>query len=243
MRASLWAGPRPHRGSAAAPAPIALFAALSSFDRTQTPASTVPTVAPDVADPVGIIGLPPEGATPSSPRRGELVLSFMFGHTLGDPGRFNVNVYAAGRLIWQRLGDSRGDGNPNTTGLIEQRLTLEGVELVRSEVLSTGLFDLDLHFMSAHSLLSGDVRVLSGDRLVRVTWGDIGPDDAAMTLPTLEQAAALQRLDARLADPSSWLPESAWENPELRAYVPSMYSVCYEAEHGVGLDRVLASLP
>ncbi|CAN5193447.1 hypothetical protein BH20ACT24_BH20ACT24_10220 [soil metagenome] len=108
----------------------------------------------------------------------------MFGHTLGDPGRFNVNVYADGRLIWQRLGDSRGDGNPNTTGLIEQRLTLEGVELVRSEVLSTGLFDHDLHFMSAHGLLSGDVRVLSGDRLVRVTWGDIGPDDAAMTLPT-----------------------------------------------------------
>jgi hypothetical protein len=33
----------------------------------------------------GIVGLAPVGATPSTPERGELVLEFTFGHTMGDP--------------------------------------------------------------------------------------------------------------------------------------------------------------
>jgi hypothetical protein len=199
-------------------------------------------VAPDVPEAVGLIGLPPEGATPSTPREGELVLSFMFGHTMGDPGRFTFHVYADGRVIWERLGDLRR----SSTGLIEQRLTREGVGLVRSEVISTGLFGHDLHLASAHGLLFGEVRVSDGDRLVRVTWGDCcdpGSEDVAKEMPTPEQASALQRLDARLADPASWLPASAWEDPDMKPYVPSSYSVCYDTEQGVGLDRVLASLP
>ena len=44
-----------------------------------------------------LVGFPPTDAAPSSPNRGELVLSFMFGHTNGDPGRFGMHVYADGR--------------------------------------------------------------------------------------------------------------------------------------------------
>ena len=47
----------------------------------------------------GIVGLPPVGAAPSTPKSGELVLGFTFGHTFGDHGRFRVSVYADGRLI------------------------------------------------------------------------------------------------------------------------------------------------
>ena len=43
---------------------------------SQTPVATGPTIAPDGADRVGLVGLAPEGATPSSPKRGEPVLGF-----------------------------------------------------------------------------------------------------------------------------------------------------------------------
>jgi hypothetical protein len=214
------------------------------FDRTLTPTTTGPTIAPDVTGPVGIIGLPPESATPSSPSRGELVLGFTFGHTGGDPGRFSVFVYEDGRLIWQRLGGGADENAIEySTGLLEQRLTPEGVELVRSEVLSTGLFDRDVHFTSLYGLRSGQVSVRTGDGLVRVSWGDIGLNDVTWETPTPEQASALQRLDARLADPASWLPASAWVDQEVKAYVASRYSLCFETRQDVGLDRVLASLP
>jgi hypothetical protein len=193
----------------------------------------------------GIVGLPPVGATPSAPKSGELVLGFTFGHTFGDPGRLRVSVYADGRLISERLGDPSGEGD--ATGLLEQRLTPEGVELVRAEVISTGLVDHDLHLTSGEGLYFGQIAFRTGDRLVHVTWGDVTWDDVdpdvARQSPTPEQASALIRLDARLADPASWLPASAWEDPETKAYVPSGYSVCLEGKRGLGLDRILASLP
>jgi hypothetical protein len=60
--------------------------------------------------------------------------------------------------------------------------------------------------------------------------------------PTAVQVNALTGLDARLEDPGSWLPASAWEDPAVRPYVPSAYSVCYYGA-GVGLSQVLALLP
>jgi hypothetical protein len=210
-------------------------------DRRPTPGGTGPTVAPRYPGQVGFIGLAPKGATPSSPSTGELVLEFMFGHTGGDHGRFGGQLYADGRLIWHKNGDPSGKGDP--TGLIEQRLTPEGVELVRSEVFSTGLFDHGTrHFWGAHGLVGGQIEVRDGDRLVRLTWGDGRPFDEPMTVPTVEQASALERLDARLAD-LAWLPASAWEDPEIRAFVPSRYMVCIETDVEVGLDGALASLP
>lgn len=194
----------------------------------------------------GIVGLAPVGAAPSTPKSGELVVGFTFGHTFGDPGRFHVSVYADGRLISERLGDPSGEGAP--TGLLEQRLTPDGVELVKAEVISTGLVDHDLHLTSGEGLYFGHIAFRTGDRFVHVTWGnrvtfdDVDPD-VARQRPTPEQARALILLDARLADPESWLPASAWENPTITAYVPSGYSVCLEGKRGLGLDRVLALLP
>lgn len=214
-------------------------------DRGLTPGGTGPSVAPVLTEPVGLVGLPPEDATPSLPKRGELVVGFVFGHTMGDPGRFGLHLYEDGRVIWQKLGEDYAGGDPTPTGLIEQRLTPEGVELIRSEVLSLGLFDRDRHLVGGYVPNFGWIEVRDGDRLVRVTWGDVGsgfppgPDMQA----TAEQALALQRLDARLEDLPSWLPASAWVDRGPRPFVASRYSVCYDTEPGVGLDRVLGSLP
>jgi hypothetical protein len=212
-------------------------------ERSITPGGTGPVVAPAYLGPIGIVGLPPEDAVPSSPSEGELVVWVMLGHSGGDPGRFGLNVYEDGRVIWQKLGDLSEGGDRRATGLIEQHLTSEGVELIRSEVLSTGLLDRDRYFVGAYLPYFGAIEVPDGDRLLQVSWGDIGPRTGPETPATPEQADAIKELGARLEDLASWLPASAWEDRELRPYVASRYSVCYEAEQGVGLDRVLASLP
>jgi hypothetical protein len=104
------------------------------------------------------------------------------------------------------------------------------VELVLADVLATGLFDHDRVLIGTLGLHYGGIEVRDGDRLVQLAWGDAGFEesiDSVATTPTPEQVRTLERLDARLEDLTSWLPASAWDDPELRAYVSSRYGVCY----------------
>ena len=168
---------------------------------------------------VAFIGLPPEGATSSTPERGELVVEFLCcqGGTEGLPNL--ILVYADGRLIWERQGDLPEGANDFDTGLLEQRLTPEGVELIRSEVLSARLPEQNPDCFTG-------TRVRDGGRLVTV--GACGGE----TL-TQAQIDALSGLSDRLYDVASWLPESAWEDRTIRGYVPSRFQVCMP-----GTDRI-----
>jgi hypothetical protein len=158
----------------------------------------------------GFIGLPPVGATPSTPESGELVIQYWvdtegFEHSEG--GR--AWVYADGRLITLReKSDLPEAANRWSSGLLEQRLTPEGVELLRSELVTTGLFE---HHQPAGREASPHnvIQVRIGDRLVRV------------------QASFPERLRERLANLESWLPASAWANRQIRAYVASRYAIYY----------------
>ena len=98
----------------------------------------------------GFIGLPPEGATPSAPQSGELVVHWEGWSATLPPVHggtiVRVWLYADGRIIWDRR--SHGDpsavpipegANELTSGYLERRLTREGVQLLRSAV--AGLFD------------------------------------------------------------------------------------------------------
>jgi hypothetical protein len=213
-----------------------VLVASSPFERTGTPAvpgptaGTGPSVAPD-PDGGRRIGLPPEGADPSSPERGELVITYY-----GRPefGVLQVLVYADGRVIWrEEYGPT--DANGINTGFLEQRLTPEGVELLRSEVISSGLFDRDRHFDEGVNspyaeLIWGEIRLDDGDRFVSVRWGaNIGTPDSP-TSPA--QVTALVRLNELFLDLASVLPASAWEDPEVKAYVPSRYAICYSHLQG-----------
>lgn len=80
-------------------------------------------------------GLPPEGATPSKPLRGELVMEGS-GSDLGY--MYYVNLYADGRLIWARHVQGGALPGNNLPRWIEQRLTPEGVELLRSGAVPLG---------------------------------------------------------------------------------------------------------
>lgn len=117
----------------------------ASNARARIVPSTRPTVAPTVTPKLrialaptlkpslfrGLIGLPPEDAEPSSPLVGELVDSYWVAGG-GLPYRGTARLYADGRLIWNRYYDGPRGHNAHTTGYIEQRLSPDGVELVRS---------------------------------------------------------------------------------------------------------------
>lgn len=178
-----------------------------------------------------LVGLPPEGATPSVPEHGVLVAQF--GETW---------VYADGRLI--SAVPHRSEEPP--IGLVEQRLTTGGVEYLRSAIVSTGLFDHDLALGRSHDGHAIGVSVRNGGRLVHVVWA-VGRPDAIVgegaPLATPEQAQALKQLDASLSDPSSW-PANVWQDPTAKAYVPSMYAVCVRGwPHEMDLAQAMDQLP
>ncbi|MDQ2912007.1 MAG: hypothetical protein M3T56_02005, partial [Chloroflexota bacterium] len=163
------------------------------------------------------IGLPPVGATRSAPESGELVIQYW----ANIQGR--VWVYADGRLITLRSG-----------GFLEQRLTPEGVELLRSEVVSAAVLAPDnrlygwLHSSKLPPPRGGWPSYFHGSEPVpfhapmQVRNGD--------RLFYVEDVSNPERLAERLADAASWLPASAWKDRQIRAYVAPRYAISYFAQ-------------
>ena len=209
----------------------------------------------------GFIGLPPLGATPSAPESGELVVYL-------DKHHYHAWVYGDGRVIWWRDGRVPEGANELMSGYLEQRLTPEGVDLVRSAVV--GLVDRSGGLLepvpddprpgpfSGPALFvppdysGGSVEVPDGDELVRLNWLTVGAnakedawtrENVEGTSATPEQLAALRRVEALLIDPASVLPASAWAVREVRAYVPSHYAVCIDTSPPKDASEVLSLLP
>jgi hypothetical protein len=184
---------------------------------------------------VGFIGLPPAGAKASTPERGELVISYR-GHvpakitwTERNWGKSFAWVYADGRLIWLREDDRPYGANHISTGYLEQRLTPEGVELLRSAIIATGVFEHE----RPPGFSPRRIEVRDGDRLLSESSGfgsHKGDRDS-------------RKLAALFTDPASWLPERAWADREIRAYVPSRYVFCYRGPDDTNAARVLSLLP
>ena len=120
----------------------------------------------DVKDPVAparhLAGVPPRGTHASTPTTGKLMLSF----NLERSPHLIWNVYADGRVIWQQWSSS---GDPTViprgarmidTGFVQQRLTPQGLQLLRAKILSTGLFEhsLRLRVAGRHAVLFARVR-------------------------------------------------------------------------------------
>jgi hypothetical protein len=118
-------GGTPPGGAAASAAPSA---------RTESTASPGPVPPPDPIDrsyrDVGLTGLPPLSAIPSDPKRTDLVEYFwQAGRSDGPPYQGAAFLYADGRLIWNEY--YGGVPPASTTGWLEQRVTAEGIALVR----------------------------------------------------------------------------------------------------------------
>jgi hypothetical protein len=177
-------------------------------------------------------GFPPAGVKPSMPTTGKLVISLRPAHT-------EWNVYADGRIIWQKWTPS-GDASAVPkgarrldTGYVHQRLTLPGVELLRSKLLATRLFEQDLRLDLGRHAAWVFHQVRSGDRMVTVS-GVSSPDPSwneHFTKPTPPQTLALAWIEALVAAPAKWLPPSVWADRQIRAFVPSRYVIAFDRSY------------
>jgi hypothetical protein len=202
-------------------------------------APTSPSPTPSTAAAPGDFdGLPSQGASPSTPERGELVVQLEGVHGM-------LWVFADGRMLRHRFGDFPEDKGEVGIGLTEERLTTEGVEFLRSKIISTGLFVSDLALARDDNAPFLEIEVRNGDRLVRVTWAWRGNYMIGPTAPTAapEQARILTALSALLTDPASW-PVTAWDDRVIKPYVPSRYSICFRGmPDAIEWDRTVDLLP
>lgn len=168
---------------------------------------------------------PAVGEKASRPTTGKLVVAFRRFH---EKGSAEWNVFADGRVIWQRW-TSSGDAKVAAegvrrldTGYVVQRLTRQGVQLLRSKILATGLFEDD-HSLQYRSWFSFQVR-RNDDHLVTVSAGR----DASYTHATPDQNRALAQSATLVADLAAGLPAEAWADRQIRGFVPAHYWVAFD---------------
>jgi len=180
--------------------------------------------------PTHFAGFPAEGVKATTPTTGRLLIG------LRQANNTIWNVYSDGRVIWQKW-TSSGDATVVPagarrldTGYVQQRLTPQGVQLLLSKLLATGLFEDNLMLALGKHDAWAFHRVRRGDRLVTVN-GVPSPDPSwnqHFTNPTPAQTQALASIEKFVADPTSWLPASAWANRRIRAFVPARYVVAFD---------------
>lgn len=156
--------------------------------------------------------LVPEGE-PSSPPTGELVAAIWLRHR--DP--LSYRLYADGRLL------QACNNNPcPPSGWVEQRLTPEGVERVRSRFLSSGLFD---SAQPTSDVVSGcgfvHACVRDGDHWLGIEV-DVGGPAASQAPPEAV------RLSDDLGMLDSTLPATEWADQQIKLYVPARIAVCLQ---------------
>lgn len=160
-----------------------------------------------------------------APAVGQLVLNVQTWSPGFDPDFVEVAVYADGRVIW--MSDER-------VGYVEQRLTPEGVERLRSKAIATRLFESD-GALGIDGVGWGNIKVRRGERSVIVAWGSTPVDVSGLGLEdrfvraSSAQAVEVTRLEAYLRDPVTWaLPQEVYEQREVTPFVPSHLWVSYD---------------
>jgi len=174
--------------------------------------------APPPSDPALDAAIPPAGATPSTPETGEVAAAITFWRSpwnrFGDTW---LNVYADGRLLRETAPETHG-------GIGEQRLTPEGVELVRSAFLSTGLFDTGQTSSDVELWCDCYARVRddSGHLVVPARRAS-PPTNAERAMIDPRVSGEIDRLVEFMTHLESSLPTTAWADREIKVYVPSRY--------------------
>jgi len=180
--------------------------------------------------PTHFAAFPAAGVKASTPTTGRLLIA------LRPTATTTWNVYADGRVIWQKWNSSLDatvvpDGATRLdTGYVQQRLTPEGVQLLRMKLLATGLFEHNLRLALGRHHDWVLHRLRKGKRLVTVDGVD-SPDPSwneRFAKVTAAQTSALWQNKEFVAHPARWLPARAWADRRIRAFVPARYVVAVD---------------
>lgn len=171
---------------------------LASDAPSPIPSPTYARIDPSYRE-VGFIGLPPPGARPSSLPATELVASFALPPSGGFGYIGGGRLYIDGRLVWNEY---YADVS-RSTGFLEQRLSPEGVELVRVLISEA----------AADSIPRLDPRTLP-NQLPATAWEDVTvrayvPSGFAACVFAESQANPADDLNTTLPDRLAMLPAAA----------------------------------
>jgi hypothetical protein len=164
---------------------------------------------------------PGESANPGVP---DLVFSITPWIDVVSP--FTMSLQADGRLITTPLVGS----TEQERALVQRRLTASGVDLVRHEIMATGLFNSDGDYgpipLPGHELPGRGTtgyRVMVGTDtgIVRVAWTSVTSDEAEWAYPS-DERTRLDALGKRLTA-LEWLPLDLWADHLPSPYVPERY--------------------
>ena len=185
------------------------------------------TPSPDPGRSAGVLEVPPPTLEPSQPVDGKLLISFY-------ADGLDLNVYADGRVLSlnQECGalictPPAGLASEPNTGWVEQRLTSEGVHLLRSRLLATGVLEHEIWVTSNNTSLTRSVGVslwTGGHAISSAAFHSRSPDRA----PTPAEERSLRSAQDLFMDLDASLPEAAWAEQRLRAFIPATYTVSFE---------------
>ena len=211
----LLGGNEPDAG--ASPSPSA--SATPVAQPTDTPSPT-PAMSPS--------GSPSAMSRPSAtplaedPEVGELALSFEPWSDIVSP--YRTSLMEDGRLVTIRIG-------AGPEALTQRRLTPEGIELLRQEILDTGLFTESGFYgpvarpgeeLPGRGASGYVVEIGTDAGIVEVRWVSVEADEVDWAEPSPERER-LDVLGERLETLESWLPAEAWAEEEPVPYVPLRY--------------------
>ena len=157
----------------------------------------------------------------------ELVAS-LYTHWSVGAGDHWIYVYDDGRVV------SHG------RGWVQQRLTPDGVELLRAGIIASGILAPG-RYTDAQDWGPGAFVQLRVDGVLTVAWRPGPADDDAVD--------TFDRSIRHLIGFENWLPAEAWAQRETTAYEPSGYAVCADGGRrslfatAPERDAVLAHLP
>ena len=135
----------------------------------------------------------------------ELVASF-YTHWSAGAGDHWIYVYDDGRVV------------SHARGWVQQRLTSDGLELLRAGIIASGILAPDRYTEVQEQWSTAFVQ-LRIDSVLTVAWAPpTSAEDGAVD--------AFHRAIGRLIHFENWLPAEAWAQREMTAYEPSGYAAC-----------------
>jgi hypothetical protein len=181
--------------------------------------------------PTHFAGLPPEGTQPSRPSYdGRIILNVS---PALPGGSWNIN--ADGRILI--TGDAHAlpqGANPLHAADVQQWLTPQGVQLLRSRILEigrpVGLFGPKDHGYTRRAYVKRNLvdwyQVRIGRRLKDVQVVPTGGSNDPAATPA--EVSAMDRINSLVAHSTTRLPASAWRDSTIRPYIPSHYCVVWD---------------